>query len=62
MSGYRLQVAVRSYRFVTPLEKDHFLGDRILPFVRQSDSNVNIDSNSDLMFARFLVNKGILDE
>jgi CMP-N,N'-diacetyllegionaminic acid synthase len=43
------------------LEKGHFLGDKILPFVRQSDLNVNIDSNSDLMFARFLVSKGIVD-
>jgi CMP-N-acetylneuraminic acid synthetase len=36
------------------LEKDIFLGERILPFVRESEMNVNIDLPEDLEFARFL--------
>lgn len=36
------------------LERDIFLGKRIMPFIRESKMNVNIDLPEDLEYARFL--------
>jgi CMP-N-acetylneuraminic acid synthetase len=37
------------------LVENSFLGNKILPFIRPLEGNINIDSNTDLLFARFLV-------
>jgi CMP-N-acetylneuraminic acid synthetase len=39
------------------LSEGHFLGRKIIPFVRPSKFNINIDTHEDLVFARSLSNK-----
>jgi CMP-N-acetylneuraminic acid synthetase len=39
------------------LSEGHFLGKKIIPFLRSSKFNINIDTSEDLMFARSVSNK-----